>query len=131
MGCLIDTCILIDFEKNKDDIMSRLAEYQNENFYISVITVSELLYGVHSAKDTKIRNTRKAFVEDIILKFPILPNDLSVARMHAELWAELASSGNLIGSHDLWISAACISHGHAILTDNKKDFNKIPGLKIL
>jgi len=131
MGCVIDTCILINAERNQANISSRMAGLEKESFYISVITASELLYGVHRAKDTKVKNLRKAFVEDLLLKFPILPNDLSVARMHAELWSELSKQGKLIGSHDLWIGAACIAHGHSIITDNKKDFKKIPGLRIL
>lgn len=131
MGCVIDTCILIEAERNSSDIAVRISNIKDDNFYISVITASELLYGIYRAGNVKTKNRRKAFVEDVLLKFPILPNNLPVARMHAELWAELASTGNMIGSHDLWIAAASLAHGHALLTDNKKDFQKIPGLKVV
>ena len=39
---------------------------------------------------------------------PITP---AVARVHAELWASLAKEGNVIGQHDLWISATALTHG--------------------
>jgi tRNA(fMet)-specific endonuclease VapC len=131
MGCVIDSCIIINAERNQENIASRIANIADENFYISVITASELLYGIHRAKNFTIKNRRKAFVEDVLLKFPILSNDLSVARMHAEIWAELTAQGTLIGSHDLWIAATCLANNYVLLTDNKKDFAKVPGLKLL
>ncbi len=131
MGCLIDTCVIISAERGIVDFSRRLKGLENETFCISTITVSELLFGVHKAPDSHARTRRKAFVEDILLKFPILPIDLPIARMHAELWAELSSTGKLIGSHDLWIAASCLACGHVLVTDNRKDFLKIKSLSIL
>ncbi len=116
MGCLIDSCILINAERNNDNLIKRISLIKNQSFYISIITASELLYGVEMAKSFKIKNKRKAFVEDILLKFPIIQTDLSVARLHAEISSELKQNGNIISSHDIWIGATCIAHGHSLLT---------------
>ena len=131
MGCVIDTCVIINAERNKSDLISRISKSGSESFYISVISASELLYGIHRAQTPEIKNRRKAFVEEVLLKFPILPNDLTVARMHAEIWAELAAKGKPIGAHDMWLAAACLANGHALVTDNINDFSKIPGLELL
>ena len=56
--------------------------------------------------------------------------DLRVALIHAQLWVELASAGQLIGAHDLMIAATAVAHGYAVLTDNLRDFNRVPGLEI-
>lgn len=131
MGCVIDTCIIINAERNKTSISPRIVGLEEETFYISAVTASELLYGVHRATNKQLRNKRLAFVEHALTLFPILPNDLSVARIHAEIWSEMTNDGTPVGSHDLWIAAACIAGGHVLLTDNTKDFEKIPGLQII
>lgn len=52
------------------------------------------------------------------------------ARTHAQLWAELASTGKLIGPHNLWIAAACVAHGLTLVTGNQREFKRAPGLAI-
>ena len=44
--------------------------------------------------------------------------------------AELASTGKMIGPHDLWIAAACIAHGLTLVTANVREFQRVPGLAI-
>jgi predicted nucleic acid-binding protein len=67
-------------------------------------------------------------VEAVIDRFPILPLDLPVARSHARLWADLAVAGTPIGSHDLWLAASCIVHGLSLVTANRREFERVPGL---
>lgn len=131
MGCVIDTCVIINSERDKSDLIARISKSNSDSFYISVISASELLFGIHRAQTPETKNRRKAFVEEVLLKFPILPNDLTVARMHAEIWAELTIKGKPIGAHDMWIAATCLANGHALVTENIKDFSRIPGLEIL
>lgn len=83
---------------------------------------------MHWAVDPSVRARRAAFVEAIIDRLPILPLDLPVARSHARLWAELAAAGRLIGSHDLWLAASCIVHGLSLVTANRREFDRVPGL---
>jgi tRNA(fMet)-specific endonuclease VapC len=54
-----------------------------------------------------------------------------VARIHAEVWAALAARGDVIGSHDLWIAATALTHGFGVATENKRDFDRVPGLRVL
>jgi predicted nucleic acid-binding protein len=128
MGYVIDTSILIDAERNRLDIKKAIREKETESFFLSVISASELLHGVHRAKDIAIRTRRSAFVEEILNRFPLLPIDCTVARIHAELWAELEKKGTIIGAHDLWIAATAIAHGLSIATGNLREFRRVPGL---
>jgi tRNA(fMet)-specific endonuclease VapC len=58
----------------------------------------------------------------------LLPVDLATARAHAQVWAELAAAGSMIGPHDLWLAATCIAHGLTIVTANVREFARVPGL---
>jgi predicted nucleic acid-binding protein len=72
---------------------------------MSVITVSELLQGVHRASGAQ--------------------------RMHADIWAQLAARGEVIGAHDLWIAATALAHGMGLATGNTREFNRVPGLRLI
>lgn len=130
MGVLIDTNILIKAEKGTLVFDPYLEKRKDEEFFISVITASELLHGVWRAKDKAIQARRGAFVEAILTSIAILFIDLPTARSHAQLWARLQSDGQMIGVHDSWIAASCINYGLHLVTDNIKEFERIPGLQI-
>jgi predicted nucleic acid-binding protein len=130
MGILIDASVLIDHERGRIDLGEKVRGREDEPFFLSIVTASELLHGVHRAKDRGIRARRSAFVEGILGNLPLLPIEIATARMHAQLWADLASQGRPIGAHDLWIAASCLSHGLALVTSNVREFGRVPGLDV-
>lgn len=127
MGILIDASVLIGIERTVS-LEQRLAGREDDEFFVSVVTASELLRGVHRARSADIRARRSAFVEAVLSRFPLLGIDLPTARAHAQLWADLASRGAMIGPHDLWIAAACVAHGLSLATRNAREFDRVPGL---
>jgi len=102
----------------------------DEDRAISVITVSELLHGVHRARGGA-RTRRRAFVEHLLAGLEAIPITESVARVHAEVWARLADRGAVIGAHDLWIAATALAHGFGVVTGNAPDFERVPGLRVI
>ncbi len=56
---------------------------------------------------------------------------LGVARVHAEIYAELANKGQMIGAHDLIIAATARCHDLSLLTDNATEFSRVPGLRVI
>ena len=102
----------------------------DEDQAISVITVSELLHGVHRAGAAQ-RVRRQAVVEQIIAAFEPIPITEPVARVHAEIWAQMARRGATIGSHDLWIGATALTYGLGVATRNARDFKRVPGLRVV
>jgi len=127
-GWLIDTSVLLDSERG-GGALARVPE-EGEHA-ISVITVSELLHGVHRARDGARRTQRRAFVEHVLAELEMLPATAEVARVHADLWAQLEESGEVIGAHDLWIAATALAHGMRIATANAREFERVPGLDVL
>jgi len=69
-------------------------------------------------------------VEAILERVPVLPFELRTARVHARTWAQLVSGGQSIGAHDLLIAATALAHGYAVLTQNRREFERVPGLVV-
>jgi len=89
MGTLIDSSVLIAWERNQVTLEHRLADSADEDFGISAITASELLHGVHRASTPAQRRRREAFVEGLLSRIPVIAFDAVVARIHARMAAEL------------------------------------------
>jgi tRNA(fMet)-specific endonuclease VapC len=129
VAVLIDTDVLVDLERaDSRDSLERAAG--DEERAISVITVSELLHGVHRARGAR-RARRGAFVEHVLAGMHPIPITERVARVHAGIWAELAERGEVIGAHDLWIAATGVAHDLAVATRNVADYQRVPGLRVL
>ena len=130
MAVLIDTSILIAYERGQLDVAAQVAGREAEEAFLSVISASELLHGVHRATDPAIRARRLAFVEATLARFPALEIDLEVARTHAALWSDPAQRGEMIGVHDSWLAATFIARALTLITGNMREFNRVPGLKV-
>jgi tRNA(fMet)-specific endonuclease VapC len=130
MAVLIDASILIEAERGRLHLEPHVARHEDEETFLSVITASELLHGVHRAAQPDIRAKRSAFVEGILERFPVLPVDLAAARAHARLWAELRQAGTMVGPHDLWLAATCVAHGLTMVTANAREFERVAGLDV-
>ncbi len=129
MALLIDTDLLVDLERGDatPDVERVLGD---EDRAISVITVSELLHGVHRARGA-IRVRRQAFVEHVLAGIDAIPITDPVARVHAGIWAELSNRGQPIGAHDLWIAATALAHGLGVATRNATHFTRVEGLRVV
>lgn len=130
MGLMVDTNVFIKFEKrNSLIVLPLLAE--SENAFLSAITVSELLVGVHRADTEQRRQCRAAFVEKVLTSFQVLDFTTAIARTHAETSADLSKTGLMIGHHDLIIAATACFHDHDLLTDNTGEFSRVQGLRVI
>jgi tRNA(fMet)-specific endonuclease VapC len=129
VAVLIDTDVLVDLERGvgSAEVDQQIGEQDRA---ISVITVSELLHGVHRATGAR-RARRSAFVEHLLAGLRAIPITEPVARVHADIWAQLAEDGKVIGAHDLWIAATAIAHGLAVATRNRGEFQRVPGLRVI
>lgn len=130
MAVLIDSSILIECERGRLDLAAQLSRRPDDEFFVSVVTASELLHGVHRATQSDVRAKRSAFVEAVLAQFPLLDVNVATARAHARLWADLAATGSIIGPHDLWLAATCIANDLAIVTANVREFRRVPGLVV-
>jgi tRNA(fMet)-specific endonuclease VapC len=130
MAVLIDASVLIEAERGRLDLEPHVVRHGEDEAFLSVITASELLHGVHRAVQPDVRARRSAFVEGVLGRFPLLAVDLACARAHAQLWAELARAGTLIGPHDLWLAPPRVAPRLSMVTANVREFGRVPGLEM-
>ena len=128
MGLILDTNVFIHCERSDRPVdFSQWEEYGD--VYISAVTASELLVGVHYAQSDAQRTRRSAFVEAVLARVPVLGFETEEARVHAGLFAALSKQGKMIGAHDLMIAATAIAHNCVVLTENIREFARVPGLE--
>lgn len=81
--------------------------------------------GVHRPDNESRRARRSAFVEVIVGGLYVLDFTPEVARVHAELYADLTARGEMIGAHGLIIAATARFHDMSLLTDNVAEFSRV------
>jgi tRNA(fMet)-specific endonuclease VapC len=130
MGLILDSSILIADERGKFDLTGFLRQFPTSQPVIAAITASELLHGVERAVDAGQKARRQQHVERILASVFVQSFELTQARCHARIWAELESRGAMIGAHDLLIAATALSLGHEVGTLNISEFKRVPALNV-
>ena len=108
-----------------------LRQFPSSEPIIAAITAAELLHGVERAKDPARKAWRQSHVEKVLCSVRLQTFDLIQARCLARIWADLEARGLMIGAYDLQIAAAGIALGHEVATLNLREFQQIPGLKLV
>jgi len=129
MKYLLDTdiCIYLINEKPKG-LLSKFEQYPVDEFGISSITHAELQYGI--AKSAYKEKNKKALYE-FLLPVTILPfHGEAVTACYGRIRALLESKGEAIGPFDMLIAAHALSLDLILISNNTKEFTRIPDLKL-
>lgn len=129
MKLLLDTNICIYIIKQQPvAVLKRFLEYQLGDIGISSITLSELRYGV--AKSTYQEKNAKA-LDEFIIPLEVLSFDEEAARIYGDIRAALEKAGTPIGAMDMLIAAHAVSLGIPLVTNNTREFARIPTLTVV
>ncbi len=120
-----NTCIYI-INNRPPNVLEKFRKYKAGEVGISSIAASELAYGV--AKSGSLKN-RKA-LEMFLAPLQILPFDSQCLWFYADLRASLEKQGQSIGPMDTLIAAHALSIGGTLVTNNVKEFVRVPKLKL-
>ena len=120
-----NTCIYI-INNRPPNVLERFRKYKAGEVGISSIAASELAYGV--AKSGSLKN-RKA-LEMFLAPLQILPFDSQCLWIYADLRAALEKQGLSIGPMDTLIAAQALSIDGTLVTNNIKEFVRVPKLKL-
>ena len=126
---LIDSSVLIDLER-RGLSSATLRQREDESVAISVVSIAELLFGLHRAATETQRARRESFIANTMETLDLIPFDLAVASRYAGIWSELVTAGQRIGIHDLMIAATALVSGYDVLTHNTREFQRVPGLTV-
>ena len=121
-----DTCSDV-MRRSHERVLRRLGTLAVRDVCISVITKSELLYGVElSPRRRQDAAALQAFLEYAeVADFPDM-----AAPFYARIRADLKRRGMLIGANDLFIAAHAASLGLTLVTNNTKEFRRVRGLAL-
>ncbi|WP_185234383.1 type II toxin-antitoxin system tRNA(fMet)-specific endonuclease VapC [Teredinibacter franksiae] len=121
-----NTCIFV--------LKNRTTELKNKfkaikNISISTVAYAELCYGIENG-DPKLREERYNQLDIFTQRVLIDPWDEEAARHYGLIRAILKRQGNIIGSNDLFIAAHARSINAVLVTNNTKEFSRIPDLTL-
>jgi len=128
MKYLLDTniCIYLINEK-PEGVLRKFEKYPVYDFGISSITHAELQYGVEKSRHKKINQDA---LDEFLLPLTILPfHGKKLVTCYGEIRSLLESKGKTIGPLDMLIAAHALSLDLTIISNNTKEFSRIPNLK--
>lgn len=128
MTYLLDTCICIYLiNKRPLSLISKFKQHQPGDIGISVVTASELQYGV--AKSSRKEENQER-LDAFLTPFELLSYDAAAVKIYGGIRSDLEKKGQPIGPLDMLIAAQALSMGLILVTNNEKEFQRIPGLSI-
>ena len=128
MRYLVDTDWVIDHLHGRAQVVRRLEELAPEGIGLSILSLAELYEGVYFS--TAPQDNEKA-LQDFLGGVDVLPLDDGICRVFAQERGRLRAAGMLIGDFDLLIGATAIRHGLALLTNNRRHFERLTDLNII
>jgi predicted nucleic acid-binding protein len=134
MRVLLDTCIISDIYRGekREHLRTLLHSVGDENCFVSVVTLGEIINGIHQLDDGKKKQDLQSWAAGFEEKYfnQLLSVDLEVARIWGQLTAKAKNMGRVIPVADGLIAATAISHDLYVVTENVRDFEPT-GARIL
>ena len=121
-----DTCIYI-IRRKPSEAIERLRRTPVSEVVLSSITMSELEYGVR--KSSRRERNQLALLQ-FLMPIDVLPYGDRAARAYGRVRSELEKEGRGIGPLDTLIGAHALSVGATLVTNNVREFRRVPGLRV-
>jgi tRNA(fMet)-specific endonuclease VapC len=128
---LLDTNSIANYLRRgtASNVTAHLTAAPKGSVFICSVVVGELIYGaLHSGPANQAANL--ALVAALQSQYVSLPFDDRAAEEYGKLRAHLAAIGQLIGPNDLLIAAIALANGLALVTNNTREFGRVPGLTL-
>lgn len=124
---MLDTNIVIYVIKHKPPQVRSKFNTVATQLCVSSITVAELIYG---AENSQFPNKNLQTVENFLSRLVILDYPQDAAIQYGQIKASLKKIGQLISDNDLHIAAHARSKGLILVTNNTKEFERVPALQL-
>ena len=125
---LVDTDWIILHFRGNDQVARRIEALIPEGIGISVVSMGELCEGVYKASDP-VGNERA--LQLILSEIDVVNIDDEVCRIYGQQKSRLRANNALTGDNDIWIGATAIRHDLTLLTNNRRHFERMEGLKLI
>ncbi len=125
---LLDTNICIHIRRQRPpEVLARFQRLKPGEAVLSVITYGELIYG---AEKSKFREQAIGQLTELAGLVPVMALPSRAGEFYGAIRAALEIKGEMIGNNDLWIAAHAKAAALTLVTNNEREFRRIPGLKI-
>jgi len=124
---LIDTDWVIDHLNSLSPATQRLRELEPQGLAVSIITVAELWEGVIFSRD---RQRSEKMLREFVENVRVIAIDEETCQRFGQVRGTLRKEGTLVGDLDLLIAASSLRHNLTLLTNNRRHFEHIEGLRI-
>lgn len=125
---LIDTDWIIHYLNGNRNIVAKLRSLEKDGLTISVISLAELYEGIYYS--TNPDGNEKA-LKDFLSGVSIIGVEDEICRLFGKERGRLRQAKKMIGDFDLLIASTCLHHNLTLLTNNRKHYKMVEGLKIL
>lgn len=125
---LLDTNICIYIAKQRPpSVAARFARLASGSVGMSLITFGELRYGAE-------KSTQRVQALDTLSRLsaliPVMTPGAEVGERYGAIRAQLERAGTPIGNNDLWIAAHALALGVTLISNNTREFERVPKLKL-
>jgi len=125
---LLDTNICIYIAKGQSlAVRHRFEAHTLQELAMSAITVGELRFG---AEKSQVRERALATIAQLVQMIQPCALPLAAAEHYGLVRATLQRQGLPIGSNDLWLAAHALAEGWTLVTNNTREFSRVPGLRV-
>jgi len=125
MAFLLDTNIVSDLVRDpRGRVAGRIAEVGEANICTSIIVAAELRYAAARKASPRL----SAQLEAILSAIEVLAFEPPADVAYGALRADLEMRGRPIGANDMLIAAQALALGHTLVTDNTREFERVPEL---
>jgi tRNA(fMet)-specific endonuclease VapC len=124
---LVDTDWVVHYLNGRPDIVARLDVLKHQGLGLSTVALGELYEGVYYSRDP-VGDERglHAFLQGVTL----VSLDEETAKIFGRQRGKLRADGLMIGDSDIWIAATALQYDLTLLTNNRRHFERIDGLRI-
>jgi tRNA(fMet)-specific endonuclease VapC len=125
---LLDTNICIYIAKHSPPIVrAHFARHAASELAMSVITLGELRFG---AEKSHSRERAMATLQQLEGLVPPRALPEAAGEHYGQIRAVLQKGGEIIGNNDLWLAAHARAEGWILVTNNTREFSRVPGLQL-
>ena len=128
MMYLVDTDWIILHFRGNDQVAHRIEELIPEGIGLSVVSMGELYEGVYRSSDPV---GSESALRLILSEIEVVHIDDEVCRIFGQQKGRLRVGNALTGDNDIWIGATAIRHDLTLLTNNRRHFERMEGLKLI
>lgn len=121
-----DICIYA-LSRRYPALLARFDRLRAGQALISAVAYGELLFGASKSSDTAAAGAR---LTALTLVASLAPLPLEAAGHYAEIRRHLEAAGTPIGANDMWIAAHARAAGLVLVTNNEREFRRVPGLEV-